>query len=160
MKKYICFIILGLILFSDFPINAQETVDITLPANVSFDVVDVKEDTEADSVTLSYIDANLTFRYLLSISIKANTTNFFRPNNAGDYIAANSVSWTTSNATGGFGFNGTLSSVNYNRVYRSTKNPGNGSLLINFTLTAPGCGIRAGEHTLNCTWKIESLFSP
>ena len=147
-------------LFSDFTIRAQETIDITLPANISFDVVDVKEDTEADSITLSYIDANLIFRYLLRISIKANAANFTRPSNAGDYIAANSVSWTTSNATGGFGVNGTLSSVTYNIVYRSTKNPGNGNLLINFKLAAPGCGIRAGEHTLNCTWKIESLFSP
>lgn len=145
-------------LFSAFPIRAkEETVDITLPANVSFDVVDVNEDTEADSVTLSYINADLRMNKYFTISIKANTANFARHSNAGDYIAASSVSWTTSNAQGGSGVNGTLSSVSYNIVYESIVNPTSGSLSIIWTLAAPGSGIRAGEHTLNCTWKIESL---
>jgi len=145
-------------LFSAFPISArEETVDITLPANVSFEVVDVNEDTDADSVNLSYINARLRMSNYLAISIKANTANFARPANAGESIAASSVSWTTSNAQGGSGVNGTLSSVIYNLVYESTSYPEDGSLLINFKLAAPGSGIRAGEHTLICTWKIESL---
>ena len=143
--------------FSGFTVRAQETVNIVLPANVSFDVVDVNEETEADSVALSYTEANLNSGNYLRISIKADTANFARPANAGDYIAASSVPWTTSNASGGSGFNGTLSSVTYNIVYESDGNPSSGSLSINFKLAAPGSGIRAGEHALNCTWKIESL---
>ena len=144
-------------LFSNFPISAKEKVKITLPANVSFDVVKVNEDTEADSVTLSYKNAKLDTGHYLTISIKANTANFTRPTNAGEFIAANSVSWTTSNAQGGIGVNGTLSSVTYNIVYESNTDPSSGSLSIIWTLAAPGSGIRAGEHNLNCTWRIESL---
>jgi hypothetical protein len=157
LKKFIWFTILGIMLFLAFPIRAQETVDITLPANVSFDVVKVNETTEANSVTLSYIDANLNSGNYLRISIKANAANFTRPSNAGDYITASSVSWTTSNAQGGSGVNGTLSSVTYNIVYESNTDPTSGSLSIKWELAAPGSGIRAGGHTLNCTWKIESL---
>ena len=157
MKKFICFIILGIIFFSGFTVRAQETVIIVLPANVSFDVVDVNEETEANSVALSYTEASLNSGNYLKISIKANTANFTRPSSAGDYIAASSVSWTTSNAQGGSGVNGTLSSVTYNVVYESIVNPTSGSLSIIWRLAAPGAGIRAGDHTLNGTWKIESL---
>lgn len=157
MKKFICFITLGIIFFSGLTVRAQETVDITLPANVSFDVVKVNETTEANSVTLSYVDANLNSGNYLRISIKANATDFTRPSNAGDYITASSVSWTTSNAQGGSGVNGTLSSDTYHVVYESIANPTSGSLSIIWRLAAPGAGIRAGDHTLNGTWKIESL---
>ena len=157
MKKFIWFTILGIMLFLAFPISAQETVDIALPANVSFYVVNVNEIVETESVTLSYIDANLNSGNYLRISIKANAANFTRPSNAGNYITASSVSWTTSNAEGGSGVNGTLSSVTYNVVYESIANPTSGSLSIVWKLAAPGAGIRAGEHTLNCTWRIESL---
>ena len=157
MKKFIYFIILGIIFFSGFTIRAQETVNIVLPANVSFSVVKVNEITEADSATLSYTDANLNIGKHLTISIKANAADFTRPSSAGDYIAASSISWTTSNAQGGSGVNGTLSSFTYNVVYESIVNPTSGSLSIVWKLAAPGAGIRAGEHTLNCTWRIESL---
>jgi len=130
LKKYICFIILGIIFFSGFSVKAQETVNITLPANISFFVVNVNEITEADSVTLSYTDANLNKGNHLNISIKANAADFTRPSNAGDYIAAKSVSWTTSNAQGGSGVNGTLSSDTYNVVYESVANPTSGGLSI------------------------------
>lgn len=145
-------------LFSSFTIRAQQTVNITLPANVSFNVVDVNEDTEANSVTLQYRDAELDLdEDYIAISIKANTANFSRPTNAGGFITASSVSWTTSNAQGGSGVNGTLSYVTYNRVFNTISDPDFGSLLINFKLAAPGSGIRAGAHTLICTWKIEIL---
>ena len=157
MKKFIWCTILGIMLFLDFPISAQETVDITLPANISFYVVKVNETTETESVTLSYKKANLDKGKYFTISIKANTANFARPINAGDFIAASSVSWTTSNAKGGSGVNGTLSSDTYNIVYESNIDPKSGSLSIIWKLADPGSGIRAGEHTLNCTWRIESL---
>jgi len=144
--------------FSGFSVKAQETVDITLPANISFYVVKVNETTEALVCTLSYTDANLDSGNHLRISIKANAADFTRPSNTGDYIAANSVSWITSNAQGGSGVNGTLSSDTYNLVYESVANPTSGSLSIVLNLAAPGSGIRAGEHILNCTWKIESLL--
>ena len=144
--------------FSGFSVKAQETVNITLPANISFSVVNVNETTEAESVTLSYKDANLDTGNYLRISIKANAANFNRPSGAGESIAAISVSWTTSNAQGGSGVNGSLSSDNYNVVYESVANPTLGSLSIVWNLAASGSGIRAGGHILNCTWKIESLL--
>lgn len=147
-----------MVFFSGFSVKAQETVNITLPANISFFVVNVNETTEADSATLSYTDANLNIGNNLIISVKANAADFTRPGNAGDYIAANSISWITSNAQGGSGVNGTLSSFNYNIVYESIANPTSGGLSIVWKLAALGSGVRAGVHTLNCTWKIESLL--
>jgi len=144
--------------FSGFSVKAEETVDITLPTNVSFYVVKVNKTTETEPATLSYIDADLNSGNYLRISIKANAANFTRPSNVGDYIAANSVSWTTSSAQGGSGVNGTLSSDTYNIVYESNTDPTSGSLSIVWNLAAPGSGIRAGGHTLNCTWKIESFL--
>jgi hypothetical protein len=139
------------------PAAAQESVRITVPAGVSFAVTNVNADTASAPANVSYNLAILLPLRRLRISVKADTANFTSPPPASGLIPASKAVWTTSNASGGTGSSGTLSSAAYGVVYESNVLTLSGAVDVNWTLKAPGAGIRAGAHTLAVRYKVESF---
>jgi hypothetical protein len=136
---------------------AQEHVDFDAPVSVVFLVTDVGASTPDGSVTtLSFSNASLTAGKKLRISVQADVSDFYI-STGGTAIAASRVSWTTSNASSGTGWGGTLSSGGYATVFESNADPTAGSVDISWQLSAPGSGTRAGDHTLTLRWKLESV---
>ncbi|MDO8682555.1 MAG: hypothetical protein Q7N50_03640 [Armatimonadota bacterium] len=138
-------------------VTFAESVDITVPTSVVFNVIDISTATTGspNPTTVSFVNANLVSGSALRISVKANAADFISP--GGTAIAASNVSWTTGNAQGGTSFNGSLSSVGFTEVYQSNANPTSGTVDIVWSLAAQGSGIRGGDHTLAITWKLESV---
>ena len=134
-----------------------ESVNVSLPASVSFFVANVSASTTGspDPTAISFDSADLVLGNRLRISVQADAADFTPP--AGTAIPASKVSWTTSGAVGGTGSNGTLSSSSYSQVYQSNPSPSFGSVNVVWDLAAPGSGIRAGDHTLTVRWKLESV---
>ena len=137
------------------------TANVTIPSSVSFAVTNVNIATTGSPgpVTVSYNTAILVSGQRLRFSVQADTTTFAAPGGGGT-IAASNVSWTTANAAGGTGSNGTLSGSTFVLVYQSNAyglTPLSGSVDLTFHLAAPGSSIRAGVHSLTMRWKIEAI---
>jgi hypothetical protein len=137
---------------------AQETVRVTLPAGVSFNVPDI-----ANTVTGSPNPTGIRFNQAtllpnrgLRISVKADTPTFTPPNGTIKIPAAN-VSWTTSNPNKGVGANGTLSSTSYTMVFQGQANSNTGQIDVAWKLAPLPAGVHAGTHTLTMRWKVESI---
>ena len=92
----------------------------------------------------------------LRISIKADSSTFTPPSPSLEIPAAN-VRWTTSNASGGSGANGTVSSSAWGQLFQSALLATSGGVDVTWTLGAPGGGIRAGSHTLTIRYKLEAI---
>jgi hypothetical protein len=137
--------------------EAQESVRITVPAGVSFTVTDVSANTSASPARVSFDTAILLPLRRLRISVRADAANFTSPLPAGALIPAAKATWTTSNASGGTGSSGTLSSAAYTVAFESSLLALSGGVDVNWTLTAPGGGVRAGAHTLVVRYKLESF---
>jgi hypothetical protein len=139
------------------PAAAQETVSLTVPSIVSFDVIDVSRSTSGmpNPSTISFSNANLTVGKALRVSVRADAAVFTSPGGAN--IPAANVSWTASGFGGGLGSNGTLSSTSFTEVFRSSPATSSGQVDLAWTLAAPGSGIRAGQHQLTIRWKVESI---
>jgi hypothetical protein len=137
--------------------GAQETVTIAVPPVVSFSVTDVSRSTTGSPspTTISFSQASLTFGKALRVSVQADASGFTPPNGAS--IAAAKVSWITVGAGSGTGSNGTLSATSYTLVFQSNPSPTSGHADLEWTLAAPGSGIRAGIHQLTIRWKLESI---
>lgn len=136
-----------------------DSVNITLPASISFLVMNAELPTigTPNPTIAEFSDAILTPGCGIRMSIQANSVNFTRPAEGGEYIPASKISWTTSSAVNGTGFSGTLSSSSFTPVFQGNADATSGSVAITWTLAAPGSNILAGTHTLTTTWKIESL---
>lgn len=134
--------------------SAQETVDITVPSFVTFHVTDVSQTSTDPSTTVRFANAVLEPDRVLHVSVLAETSDFSGP---GGSIAASSVSWTGSNAQGGFGSNGSLSASSYTEVFRSQILAESGSIDLRWTLGPPGANILASAYDLTLRWKIESI---
>jgi hypothetical protein len=80
--------------------EAQESVRITVPAGVSFNVTNVAANTAANPARVDFDTAILLPLHRLRISVRADAANFASPSPAGTLIPAGKASWTTSNATG------------------------------------------------------------
>ena len=139
------------------PAAAQETVNISVPSAVSFQVTDVTVSTSGapNPMTISFSSASLSAGNALRVSVKGDAASFTPP--GGSSIPASKVSWTALGAGGGIGLNGTLSSSSYALVYQSDPARTSGHVDLAWTLTAPGSGIRAGLHQLTTRWKVESI---
>jgi hypothetical protein len=137
--------------------TAQETVSITVPTAVSFQVMDVSRSTSGapSPTTVSFSNANLILGKALRVSVRADSAGFTPP--GGPSIPASNVSWTNLGAGGGTGWNGTLSSSSYALVFQSDPASTSGHVDLGWTLAAPGSGIRAGNHQLTLRWKLESI---
>jgi hypothetical protein len=136
---------------------AQETVSIAVPSTVSFEITDVSRATSGapNPTTISFSNANLTLGKALRVSVQAGSPGFTPP--SGLSIPASNVSWTNMGASGGTGWNGTLGSFSYTLVFQSDPARTSGHVDLEWTLAAPGSGIRAGNHQLTIRWKVESI---
>jgi hypothetical protein len=136
---------------------AQDTVTISVPLAVSFQVPDVSRNTGGtpNVSTINFSNANLGAGKALRVSVRSDAAAFTPPGGAS--IPASNVSWTNLGANGGIGWNGTLSSSSYMLVYQSDPTRTSGYIDLGWTLAAPGAGIRAGSHQLMLRWKVESI---
>lgn len=134
---------------------AGEQVTVMVPNSISFQVSDVSATSVGGSVSVSFSAASLASGKALRIGVRAGAQSF--STSAGAAIAASAVTWTVSGASGGSGFNGTLSSGSYARVYQSASNPGSGGVTVTFRLAAPGGGVKAVEQSLGLEWLFESV---
>ena len=134
------------------PGAAQETVSISVPMAVDFQVSDVSRSTSGtpDVTTINFSD--MTPGKALRVSVRADAAAFTPPSGPG--IPASNVAW---NSLGGLGSDGTLSSSAYTLVYQSNPVATSGYIDLQWTLAAPGSGIRAGSHGLTIRWKLESI---
>ena len=137
--------------------GAQDTVTISVPLAVSFQVADVSRSTGGTpSVsTVNFSNANLGAGKALRVSVQPDAAALTPPGGAS--IPASNVSWTNLGANGGIGWNGTLNSSSYVLVYQSDPSRTSGHIDLGWTLAAPGGGIRAGSHQLMIRWKVESI---
>ncbi len=137
--------------------GAQETVTVSMPVAVSFPVTDVSRSTSGtpNVTTVSFSNATLIPGRVLRISVQPDAAAFTPP--SGPSIPASNVSWSNLGANGGVGMNGTLSSSSYALVFQSDPGRTSGHIDLRWTLSAPGSGIRAGNHPLTIRWKIESV---
>lgn len=134
--------------------EAQETVDISLPLNVSFQVVDVNVSAFAGPTALTFSNGTLGAGRALRISVRSES-DLTPP--SGPAIPASKVSWTTSNVSNGVGVNGTLSASVYSQVFESQANATSGGVDLSWTLSAPGTPRRAGNHQATLRWKLEAI---
>lgn len=150
-------LVLSLISVGAQPSQSQETVSMSLPPFVSFNVANVSQFSTASpsTVMFDFSNAQLNPGMSLSVSLIADNTTFNAP--SGNAIPVSKVTWTTSGASGGTGYSGTLSGSAYTEVFRSFANPTSGSVDIGFRLDATGSAIRAGDHNLTLRWKFESV---
>jgi hypothetical protein len=137
---------------------AQDTVSVSGPAFVTFNVVDVGSSSTGSpsSARVSFSSANLTPGHRLRISVMADSADFSPPSSGGT-IGSSLVSWTVTGSQGGTGFSGTVSHSSFTQAFESTADPGSGSVDLRFTLSSTGSGIRAGDHTLPLRWQFESV---
>jgi hypothetical protein len=137
--------------------GAQETVSISVPMAVGFQVTDVSRSTGGapNVTTLSFSNANLGAGKALRVSVQSDAAAFTPPGGAA--IPASHVSWNNLGASGGIGMNGTLSSSSFALVLQSDPGRTSGHIDLGWTLAAPGSGIRAGTHQLTIRWKLESI---
>lgn len=138
--------------------GAQESVDVVLPAAVSFAVFDVSVPTGSPGPTrLEFTSIQLQAGNALRVSILAEAATFTPPATGGLTIPAAKISWTTSGAQGGVGTSGTLSDAAYGQVFQSTTAASSAQVDVHWTLGAIGGGVRAGWHDLTLRWKLESV---
>jgi hypothetical protein len=137
--------------------GAQETVSISVPLAVDFQVTDVSRATSGrpDVTTISFSNASLGPGKALRVSVQPDAMTFTPP--GGPSIPVSNVSWNNLGANGGLGWNGTLSSASFMLVYQSDPTRTSGHVDLGWTLAAPGSGIRAGSHQLMIRWKVESI---
>jgi hypothetical protein len=137
---------------------AQETVSITVPAAVFFNVTDVSVSTNGapSPMRVSFSNATLGSKSL-RVSVQPDVAAFTTPNGSGTSIPASKVGWTIVEQHNGVGINGTLSSSSYALVFQSNPATPDGYVDLGWTLAAPGAGIRAGNHQLTIRWKLESI---
>lgn len=137
--------------------GAQETVSISVPLAVSFQVTDVSHSTSGtpDVTTISFSNANLSLGNALRVSVQSDAATFTPP--SGPSIPVANVSWTNLGANGGIGWNGILSASSFALVFQSDPGTTSGHVDLGWTLAAPGSGIRAGSHQLTIRWKVESI---
>ncbi len=134
-----------------------ESVNIDIPSAVSFAVDDATQTTvgSPNPFSITYSGASLDSGNELRLSVMASSTTFTAP--AGVPIPASNVSWTIGSVTNGVGAPGTLTADSFTQVYVSDPNAVSGGVDIIWSLAPPPAGVRAGQHTLSVTWKIESV---
>lgn len=132
--------------------DAQESVSISVPMAVSFAVTDVSQSTSGtpNVTTISY-NASLDPGKALRVSVQADAAAFTPP--GGPSIPAANVSWNVVGANE----SGPLSSSSFTLVFQSEPGWPSGDVNLEWTLAAPGSGIRAGSHQLTIRWRVESI---
>ena len=133
-----------------------ESVQISVPASVWFQVANVTTSTAGTNFTITYQNASVLAGRVLRISVRAAAGSLTPP--SGSSIPATNVAWVATGSTGGVGLGGTLSEAVFTPVFQSNLLPASGGVTLSWTLSAPGStGMRAGMHSLALEWKVESL---
>jgi hypothetical protein len=139
--------------------NVSEQARVTVPANITFNVVDINSSTAASaaSVTVdSIVLATATKQF--QISVQAAAAAFTPPAVGATTWSAGDVTWNAATWTNATGASGTLSSSSSNVVATCTADVSSCSTTgLILTLGAKGTVKRSGNHTLNVTWKFESI---
>jgi hypothetical protein len=140
--------------------NVSEQARVTVPANVSFDVLSIASSTVAPSASISVNNIVLaTGTKQLQVSLQAGASSFTSPGSSPTWSASD-VSWNAATWTNATGAAGTLSNSAYNTVATCAAGVTScSSSNVVFTL-APNTNVtRSGSHTLTVTWKFESIGS-
>ncbi len=150
------FLALGLFLFTSAPCPAIDSVDITLPASISFNVTDITKATTGlpSPCIVSY--SNYNGGANLRITIQALQDYFTRPTEAGGSIYVNYIGWTAgSPSQGGATYSGQLLDTDNAYVYEGSAV--SNSFPLTWTLDPLDPSVCAGMHVLIAKWTIESL---
>lgn len=136
-------------------LRAQESVQISVPAMIAFQVIDVAAGSVGvpDPSTIAFSNAVLDPGRAVRISVKADGD---LTGAGGMTIAASNASWTTSNVSGGNGVNGVLSASAYSVVFEGQAGAVAGGVDLRWSLAAPAVS-RAGNYTVTLRWKVESI---
>jgi hypothetical protein len=139
--------------------TVSEQARVQVPASVGFTVNDIGIATAASAanITVSQI-VTATATKQLKISIQANAAAFTPPVVSAITWSASDVTWNAATWTSATGATGTLSSSSYNEVATCDADATDCSTAdLVFTLGSKTTVQRSGNHTLNITWKFESI---
>ena len=147
---------LGSLLVAASTAHAQESVTVGLPGSVLFGVATQSAVTGNPAPTsVTFSNATVAPGRVVRISVMADASAF--SGSQGSSYPASAVSWTTTNASGGIGTSGTLSSSGYTQVFQSYALTPSGGFDITWTLNTTAGTPRAGNLTLPLRWKLESV---
>jgi hypothetical protein len=137
--------------------TVNEQAQVTVPVGVTFNVTNIAAATAAAGAEVkaeNIVLASATKQ--LKISIQAKNASFTSP--GGATWAAGDVSWNEASWTNATGAGGTLDSTSYKAVATCTADAASCSTTgLVFTLAAKPTVQRSGNHTLEITWKFESI---
>lgn len=139
------------------PAASQETVQVSVPGWISFDVFDVGASTTGspEPTRVEFSGADLLPGNVVRISARAESGAFSTP--AGGEIPAGLVSWRATGAAGGTVNDGMLDDTSYGLVFQSSAGATAGWVDLVWTLAPPGAEIDAGTHQIELRWKVESV---
>ncbi len=139
--------------------QVSEQARVTVPANITFNVVDINRATQASdaSITIDSIVLASDAKQM-RVLVRAAAASFTPPVVGATTWVASDVPWNAAHWAQGGGVSGTLTDANYIEVATckadvtscSTNN-------LAFTLRPNGSVKRSGNHTLNISWKFESI---
>ena len=139
--------------------NVSEQASVSVPASVTFNVTDISSSTPASAASVSATNIALaTASKQLKISVQAAAADFTPPVALATTWGAGDVTWNAATWTSATGASGTLSDSAFGEVATCAADTASCSTTgLVFTL-APNTGVkRSGNHTLNVTWKFESI---
>ena len=139
--------------------NVSEQARVTVPASVTFNVTNIASSTAATAASVTVDNIVLADEdKQLKISIQAAGASFSHSENGATTWSAGDISWNAATWTNATGASGTLSNSTYNAVATCNANvAGCSTTGLVFTLGANSSVKRSGNHTLNLTWKFESI---
>ena len=134
-----------------------ESVRIVAPALLTFNVPNVNVVTYASGGTfrVSFDQAVLRSGRVVRISVKSEG-DLIAP--GGPSIQAGNLSWTTAGALNGVGINGTLSKAQYRAVFEGVTGVTSGHVDLTWSLDLGNRNVRAGIHTGQLRWRIETII--
>ena len=134
-----------------------ESVRITAPPLLTFDVADVDAVTYASGGTFTVSFDQAVVRSGRGVRISVRGEDLTPP--SGGPIPASALSWTTSGAVNGAGVNGTLSKNQYRTVFEGAAGVNNGRVDLTWSLDLGNGNVRAGTHSGQLSWRVET-FNP
>ena len=134
-----------------------ESIRITAPPLLTFDVADVDTVTYASGGTFTVSFDQAVVRAGRGVRISVRGEDLTPP--AGGSIPASALSWTAAGAVNGVGVNGTLSKNQYRIVFEGVAGVTSGRVDLTWSLDLGNRNVRAGTHTGQLRWRVET-FNP
>lgn len=159
MTRASCMIAMLVVLWPAWTGEAQvvESVRITAPPLLTFDVADVDAVTYASGGTFTVSFDQAVVRSGRGVRISVRGEDLTPP--SGAPIPASALSWTTAGAVNGVGANGTLSKNQYRVVFEGVAGVTSGRVDLTWSLDLGNRNVRAGTHTGQLRWRVET-FNP